>query len=1305
MNKRLTKLLSVFVIAGAIGTGTAVGLVGCKKEPTHTHTASTEWQNNDTDHWHNCTANDGEEMDKAPHSYGGDLDADCDVCGYVRTVTYSITYAGLEGITGTNTNPTSYTNTGSAITLVAVEKENYTFDGWYNGDTKVTTIATGTTGNLTLTAKWKAKTFRISYTGLDGISGTNDNPTTYTIESDTITLKPVAKEGCIFDGWYNAEGEKVTTIEKGTTGNLALEARWLEPVEISSVADFLEFRQTAEPVGIYKLTADLDLTGVTLEAPLAVLGANAIFDGQGHVIKNASYTEAGAKTGLLCASVNGGTVTNVKFLGCAVSSANESAGIVAGTVEGASTLSKIEFNSCSVATTGNYAGLLFGRNEKGNANITINEVTAKNGCTTACSAYGGFLMGDMQTTSKVSFKNLDVAGELQNSTQNASFIAGRTRGGEVSVENAIISAKMPTGITSMGIFSANGSVTKLTIKNVLILESNLTNLYQASKPPVATDITGLYAVAGVTVDQATAGENTVAFLTDTLGFDFTATWVTEGENNAKYRLASASTNVKSADAVITNIKVSSGNAKTRFKKGEEFVASGLNVMASYSDGVQLVLKLDDSVGATDGYVVDYSEFIANVAGTYTIMVKSNEDATKVATYEVTVVEQTDFVVIDEFMTHTYLVGAKLDTANLVVKSVWSDGVEEKLSAKDFTVGGTYDMNTVGEQTVLISNGDFGSKPITISVVNSKPVPVDGKVYVNVDATSAVPNGTKVNGVETFKTLTDAIDYLEACKLDASVSKVLYVAEGTYTEKITTDLANLVLVGEGTDKSVLTYSAVESTVDPVSGSQYGLKGATLQVNGEGFRAYNIAIRNDFDYKNDYKKESSPQGLALTINGDQAVLQNVYLYGNQDTLYLKSGRTYIKDSRIDGNIDFIFGEAKGLAYFDNCTIVAISKYNTPDTNNGYVTAMKATDADKPDYGYIFANCTFTDDGTLLEGSMSLGRPWGAKATVAYINCSFSSAYSKLGYTSDDKTKSRWFSMSGNSPVNADFCEYGSTGDGAITEAVDGGRILTDAEVANYTKANIFASTNGLCTWASAWDCDEAVTALAELTGATVAPTGLYVSAETIEVEAGQTTDLYLGVAPWNANDKEVTVTVADEAIATWANGTLTGVAEGTTTITVSKDGLESKTVSVKVTPAQAPVGATYTFTYGAENGAEWITTATATNASTDTTPVTGLKILDTDSFSLTASGKKATITLNGFTTATSKAMEYVTVTFKDAGGNVLGTLTGTTTAGKVVGDFTFTANGIFESETAFATIEISCNTAGKHFSIVSVSIAVE
>ena len=59
--------------------------------PTHTHTYSTTWSNDATEHWHECTANDGAKSDVANHSGNP-----CTVCGYndpAHTHSYSTTWS------------------------------------------------------------------------------------------------------------------------------------------------------------------------------------------------------------------------------------------------------------------------------------------------------------------------------------------------------------------------------------------------------------------------------------------------------------------------------------------------------------------------------------------------------------------------------------------------------------------------------------------------------------------------------------------------------------------------------------------------------------------------------------------------------------------------------------------------------------------------------------------------------------------------------------------------------------------------------------------------------------------------------------------------------------------------------------------------------------------------------------------------------------------------------------------------------------------------------------------------------------
>ena len=54
----------------------------------HTHSYSTEWSSNATEHWHACVGCNSTK-DNAEHIYTNACDADCNTCGYTRTITHS----------------------------------------------------------------------------------------------------------------------------------------------------------------------------------------------------------------------------------------------------------------------------------------------------------------------------------------------------------------------------------------------------------------------------------------------------------------------------------------------------------------------------------------------------------------------------------------------------------------------------------------------------------------------------------------------------------------------------------------------------------------------------------------------------------------------------------------------------------------------------------------------------------------------------------------------------------------------------------------------------------------------------------------------------------------------------------------------------------------------------------------------------------------------------------------------------------------------------------------------------------------
>jgi len=165
---------------------------------------------------------------------------------------YHITYE-LNGGANAESNPVQYTVESDTITLEEPTREGYTFMGW----TEVrqaelreveqpgsATIPHGSIGDKRFTAHWEPNSYTISYE-LDGGTNNGDNPASYTVESETITLQAPTKENYTFQGW-TWDGQETPTVEaaipKGSTGSRTFTAHWeknaLPPSpEITGVAD------------------------------------------------------------------------------------------------------------------------------------------------------------------------------------------------------------------------------------------------------------------------------------------------------------------------------------------------------------------------------------------------------------------------------------------------------------------------------------------------------------------------------------------------------------------------------------------------------------------------------------------------------------------------------------------------------------------------------------------------------------------------------------------------------------------------------------------------------------------------------------------------------------------------------------------------------------------------------------------------------------------------------------------------------------------------------------------------------------
>ncbi|MFA5526315.1 MAG: InlB B-repeat-containing protein, partial [Acholeplasmataceae bacterium] len=122
-------------------------------------------------------------------------------------ITYTITYGNLQGTS--HINPASYTIQTPTILLGnPTGRTGYTFAGWYDAPeagTRYEEIPVGSTGNLSLYARWTALTYTITY-DVSGGTPISNQMVTY---DQPYTLPTAVKTGYTFIGW-TLEGEAFT---------------------------------------------------------------------------------------------------------------------------------------------------------------------------------------------------------------------------------------------------------------------------------------------------------------------------------------------------------------------------------------------------------------------------------------------------------------------------------------------------------------------------------------------------------------------------------------------------------------------------------------------------------------------------------------------------------------------------------------------------------------------------------------------------------------------------------------------------------------------------------------------------------------------------------------------------------------------------------------------------------------------------------------------------------------------------------------------------------------------------------------
>ncbi|MFF8967819.1 pectinesterase family protein [Streptomyces sp. NPDC014995] len=278
----------------------------------------------------------------------------------------------------------------------------------------------------------------------------------------------------------------------------------------------------------------------------------------------------------------------------------------------------------------------------------------------------------------------------------------------------------------------------------------------------------------------------------------------------------------------------------------------------------------------------------------------------------------------------------------------------------------------------------------------------------------------------------------------SVPVTIAVAPGTYREKvfIPATRPNILVQGTGQDRSdtVIVYD----TPAAYGGSTGS---ATVRIAASDVTARNLTFSNDFDEA--AHELNGEQALAMKTTGDRIVFEDTAFLGNQDTLMTDSprldvvSRVYIRDSYIEGDVDFVYGRATTV--IERSVIRALSRGSA--TNNGYITAA-STWTGNP-YGFLITGSRIVSDAP--AGTFHLGRPWhpgGEPAAVAQVLIRDTELPAAI-------KSAPWTDMSGFSWKDARFAEYRNVGPGAAVTA-DRPQ-MSDAQARSHAVAHYLRGTD--------------------------------------------------------------------------------------------------------------------------------------------------------------------------------------------------------------------------------------------------------
>lgn len=226
----------------------------------------------------------------------------------------------------------------------------------------------------------------------------------------------------------------------------------------------------------------------------------------------------------------------------------------------------------------------------------------------------------------------------------------------------------------------------------------------------------------------------------------------------------------------------------------------------------------------------------------------------------------------------------------------------------------------------------------------------------------------------YRTVQEAINHAPM------TGATIFIDPGVYKEKIliTKPAIRLIGTGDGPSSVVLTFG------DSAKSTGSTFRSGTVTVLTDAFEAENLSIVDTWWDEHPSPSDYS-QAVALYLVADRAVLDRVRIISGQDTLFAGSStcrtnedkpchasRQMFNDSYIEGNVDYIFGDAR--AVFKDCELHSRASPNIAIT-------AQSKNSPNSDSGYYFLHCSIT--GRNAGDSVVFGRPWRTYSTVMFYD----------------------------------------------------------------------------------------------------------------------------------------------------------------------------------------------------------------------------------------------------------------------------------------------------------------------------------